>query len=386
VTHGPIPVTPDDYRRVARTRLPGFLFDYVDGGANDEQTMRLNLEDLARVRLRQRVLKNVENVDTATRVADQPCSMPLVLAPVGMAGMYARRGEVQAARAADEAGIPFTLSTLGICSIEEVQARSRAPVWFQLYMLRDREAVSRLLERSWLAGCRTLVFTVDLPVAGVRHRDYRHGLQSTGLGASLIRGRQVAMRPGWAWDVGLKGRPLGFANLSDRVPNPRDLNAFKRWLDSQFDPRVTWDDIAWVRDRWNGRLLLKGILEVEDGEAAARVGADGIVVSNHGGRQLDSVSSSVSRLPAMVHAVGSRVEILMDGGVRSGVDVFKAVALGAKAAMIGRPWIWALAAGGHSALRSSLETFVNEFRIAMALAGVTSVRDIDSSVLDRSGR
>ena len=378
-----IPVTPNDYRQVAKRRLPAFMFDYVDGGANDEQTMALNVQDLAGIRLRQRVLRDVDHVDTQTVLAGRPCAMPLALAPIGMAGLYARRGEVQGVKAALAAGVPFTLSTLSICAIAEVQAASSAPIWFQLYMMRDRAAVSGLMARAWQAGCRTLFMTVDLAVAGVRHRDFRHGLETQGLSAAWMRGREILARPAWVWDVGLHGRPHCFGNLADRVPNPDDLNAFKRWLDTQFDPRVTWDDIKWVRDHWQGHLYLKGILDVEDGELAAQVGADGIVVSNHGGRQLDSVCSSAAKLPALAAAVGDRLDILMDGGVRSGVDVFKALALGAKGVLIGRPWVWALAAGGQAAVQASLATFLRELRVTMALTGVTAIRDINTQHLDR---
>lgn len=373
---GLLPVTPDDYRAVAHQRLPRFIFDYIDGGANDERTMARNVDDFASITLRQRVLRNVDGVDTQASMAGQPCAMPLALAPVGMAGMFARRGEVQASRAALNAGVPFTLSTVGICSLEEVQAATRQPFWFQLYMLRDRQAVSQLLTRAWQAGCRTLLFTVDLAVAGVRHRDHRNGLEATGLTAGWLRARQLVTRSSWLWDVGLRGRPHCFGNLSDRVPDPENLKAFKQWLDAQFDPGVTWDDIRWIRDQWQGRLYIKGILDPEDAELAASVGADGLVVSNHGGRQLDAVSSSVAMLPAIAQAVGHRMDVWLDGGVRSGVDVFKALALGAQGVLIGRPWVWALAAGGQEGVEACLKTFQQELRVAMALAGVTRIQDI----------
>ncbi len=353
------------------------MFDYIDGGANDEVTLELNVRDFSRIRIRQRVLTNVDHVETGTVLAGHVCAMPLALAPVGMAGLYARRGEVQAARAAQASGVPFTLSTVGICSLEEIQAATSVPFWFQLYMIRDRKVVQRLMQRAWNAGCRVLLFTVDLPLAGMRHRDTRHGLMSGGRFSSLRQGIQLAARPGWIWDVGLKGRPHAFGNLVDCIPDPTDLEAFKRWIDAQFDPRVTWDDIKWIRDIWKGPLFLKGIQEVQDGYLAATVGVDGIVVSNHGGRQLDSVSSSISKLPDIADAVGEKLQILMDGGVRSGVDVFKAVALGARGVLIGRPWAWALAAGGSNSVKDSLSTFHKEFRVAMALAGVTRVHDIN---------
>lgn len=376
-----IPVTPADHRELARTRLPRFIFDYIDGGANDEQTLARNVEDFAAIRIRQRVLCNVDQVDTRTQLAGQDCAMPLALAPIGMAGMFARRGEVLAARAAASQCVPFTLSTVGICPLEEVRAGCGAPFWFQLYMLRDREAVAELLRRAWQAGCRTLLFTVDLAVAGMRHRDVRNGLEAEGLEAVWRRGRQIVARPGWIWDVGLRGRPHRFGNLADRVPDPDNLKAFKHWLDAQFDPRVTWDDLRWIRDQWQGRLILKGILDEEDAVQARRVGADGLIVSNHGGRQLDGVSSGIASLPAVVRAVGPDMEVWMDGGVRSGVDVFKALALGARGVLIGRPWVWALAAGGEAAVARSLATFQRELQVAMALAGVTRVQDIGPAQL-----
>jgi L-lactate dehydrogenase (cytochrome) len=239
-----------------------------------------------------------------------------------------------------------------------------------------------LLARAGHVGCRTLLFTVDLPVAGLRHRDTRQGLMDGGLYSRLARGCQILSRPAWVWDVGVRGKPHRFGNLADRVPNPDDLDAFKRWLDAQFDPRTSWDDIRWLRDTWQGTLLLKGVQEVEDGEQAACLGVDGLVVSNHGGRQLDSVASSIRKLPAMVDAVGHRLDVFMDGGVRSGIDVFKAVALGAKGVLIGRPWAWALAAQGQGGVQALLSTFANEFRVAMALTGVNTVAEIGRAHLD----
>lgn len=377
-----VPVTPADFRLRAAARLPHFIFDYIDGGANDEVTLGLNVQDFSRIRIRQRVLNNVDQVETGTLLAGHACTLPMALAPVGMAGLYARRGEVQAAQAAQAAGVPFTLSTVGICPIEEIRAATRVPFWFQLYMIRDRDVVRKLMQRAWEAGCRVLLFTVDLPLAGMRHRDTRHGLMAGHPLSALRQGLQLAARPRWVWDVGLRGKPHSFGNLVDCIPDPTDLDAFKRWIDAQFDPRVTWDDIKWIRDAWKGQLFLKGIQEVPDGYLAATVGVDGIVVSNHGGRQLDSVSSSISKVADMVDAVGDRLQVLMDGGVRSGLDVFKAIALGARGVLIGRPWAWALAAGGREAVKDSLATFHKEFRVAMALAGVNRVRDINRGHLE----
>jgi len=377
------PATAADYRRLAQARLPGFLFDYIDGGATDEHTLAANVAHWAEVTVRQRVLVNVDQVDTSTQILGQTCSVPLALAPVGLAGMMARRGEVQAVRAAQAAGVPYTLSTVGICSVDEVAAAARTPFWFQLYMLRDRGIVRALLERAWAAGCRTLVFTVDLPLPGMRHRDTRNGMSSTGLRPTLLRAQQVLSHPGWLWDVAIRGKPHSFGSLSTQVPDAQDLNAFKDWVDAQFDPSVTWDDIAWLRGLWKGTLVLKGILDADDARTAVRVGADGIVVSNHGGRQLDGVASTVTKLPSIVQAVGAQITVLVDGGVRSGVDVFRALALGARGVLIGRPWIWALAAEGEAGLKTLLERWQRELHLAMTLAGVTRIADINETHLDR---
>ena len=377
------PATADDYREKARARLPRFLFDYLDGGAADEQTLRANETDWAKIHLRQRVLVNVDQVDTTATLAGQACSMPVVLAPLGLAGMMARRGEVQAVRAANAAGIPFTLSTVGICPVEEVQAAATEAAWFQLYMIRDRPRIKALLEKAWTAGCRTLVFTVDLPLPGMRHRDFRNGLSSTGPRSRVLKIQQLLSRPGWLWNVALRGGPLSFGNLTDAMPDAGDLDAFKDWIDTQFDPTVTWEDIEWIRNHWQGKLLLKGILDVEDARQAVQVGADGIVVSNHGGRQLDGVASGAGKLPDIVAAVGSQTEILVDGGVRSGTDVFRALALGAKGLMIGRPWAWALAGGGEAGLTRLLTSWQQELRLAMTLTGVTRIADIGTDQLDR---
>jgi len=377
-----LPATALDYRRRAQQRLPRFLFDYIDGGANDELTLAANLADFGKIRLKQRVLRDVSRIDTATTLAAEPVSMPVVLAPIGLAGMMARRAEAQAVRVANGACLPFTLSTVGICSLAEVQAAAGKPFWFQLYMIRDRTAVKSLLERALAAGCSTLVFTVDLPVAGMRHRDTRNGMLTGSLRGKLVKVRQLATRPGWIADVALGGKPHTFGSLAGLVPNASNLNSFKAWIDAQFDPSVTWIDIEWLRANWPGKLLLKGILEVDDALAAAAVGVDGVIVSNHGGRQLDSVASTISKLPAIANAVGDRLEVYMDGGVRSGVDVFKAIALGARGVLIGRPWIWAMAGAGASGLQDLLATFKRELEVAMSLTGVTRVSDIRQELID----
>jgi len=283
-TYRIVPATALDYRRLAERKLPRFLFDYVDGGANDESTLASNVADFQKILVQQRVLRDVTNIDTSTLLAGEKASMPLALAPIGMAGLMARRGETQAVRAANAAGVPFTLSTVGICPLVEVAAAASKPFWFQLYMMRDRGAVKDLLERAMSAGCRTLVFTVDLPVPGMRHRDVRNGMLAKSLKARLAKAWQMSCRPSWICGVALRGRPHGFGNLADRVPDPNNFDAFRAWLDEQFDTSVTWKDIEWLRSIWKGTLLLKGILNVEDGISAANAGADGIVVSNHGGR------------------------------------------------------------------------------------------------------
>jgi len=379
-----VPATPVDYRRLAEARLPRFLFDYIDGGANDERTLASNVDDFARVLIKQQVLRNVDNLDTSTQILGSPASMPVVLAPIGMAGLFGRRGEVQGVRAANAAGVPFTLSTVGICPLDEVRTAASAPFWFQLYMIRDRGVIRELLERAMANGCDTLVFTVDLPMPGMRHRDTRNGMLDSGLRGKLGKAWQLGTRPGWVWNVGVKGKPHSFGNLAHVVPDPTDLTAFSDWINRQFDTSVTWKDIEWLRGIWKGKLLLKGIQEVGDARSAVDVGADGLIVSNHGGRQLDSVASSISKLPAIAGAVGEQLEILMDGGVRSGVDVFKALALGARGVLIGRPWVWALAGAGEQGVQSLLATFKRELEIAMALSGVTRIADISRDNTDHS--
>ena len=380
-----LPASASDYRERARRRLPRFLFDYVDGGAGEESSLTANRQALAALHLRQRVLVDVDAVTTDTRLLGEPTSMPVVLAPVGLGGLMARRGEVQAVRAAEGAGIPFALSTVGVCGLEEVRAASQRPFWFQLYMLRDRGVVEALLQRAWDAGCRTLVFTVDLPIPGVRHRDIRNGMDATGLRSTLLRLSQVLARPGWIWNVALHGKPLRFGCLTEQVPDGRNLNAFKQWVDAQFDASITWHDIEWLRQRWQGRLLLKGILDTADANQAAAVGADGLVVSNHGGRQLDGVAGSLTKLPAIAQAVGDRLEVLVDGGIRSGTDIFKALACGARGVMLGRPWVWALAADGETGLRDYLALLQRELRLAMMLTGTTRIDQINSTHLDKQG-
>lgn len=377
-----LPVTVDDYRELARGRLPRFLFDYLDGGAGTEQTLAVNTMDWARLRLRQRALIDVGGIDTSTQLFGASLALPVAFAPIGLAGMMARRGEVQAVRAANAIGIPFTLSTVGLCGIDEVATAAHAPFWFQLYMLRDRGVANALLDRAWAAGCRTLMFTIDLPMPGPRHRDIRNGLAVPGRRAKLLRTRQLLARPGWIWDVAMRGGPLRLGSLGEHVPAARDLDAFRQWVDQQFDPTVTWADIVWLRQRWRGTLLLKGILDADDARASIDAGADGIVVSNHGGRQLDGAASTASKLPAIVNAVGASTQVLVDGGIRSGIDVFRALALGARGVLIGRPWVYALAAGGEPGVRALLSCWQRELATTMALTGVTRIDAIGPQQLD----
>ena len=376
------PATALDYRRLAEKKLPRFLFDYIDGGANDEITLAANVSDFQQIGLRQQVMRDVSALDTSSTLAGESVGLPLALAPIGMAGLFGRRGEVQALRAANQFLVPFTLSTVGICPLEELRAASSQPFWFQLYMIRDRGLIRELLLRAQENGCTTLVFTVDLAVTGMRHRDTRNGIMSNSLKNSLAKAWQIGSRPGWVWDVGVMGKPHHFGNLARVIPDPSDQAAFRRWIGSQFDPSVTWKDIEWLRDLWPGKLLIKGVQEVNDARASADVGADGLIVSNHGGRQLDGVASSIAKLPAIAEAVGERLEVLMDGGVRSGLDIFKALALGAKGVLIGRPWVWAMAGGGEAGLRDLLGTYKRELEVAMALTGVNRIAEITPAQLE----
>ena len=377
-----IPISTEDYRRRARLRLPRFLFDYIDGGANDEATMAENIRAFGRFDLRQRVMRDVSEIDLSTTLLGQPARFPMALAPVGMAGMMRRRGETLGARAAARAGIPFATSTVGICPVEEVQSASPQPFWFQLYMLRDREFVLELLGRAKVAGCETLVFTVDLAVPGLRLRDFRNGMLGGGLVGKLSYAAALATSPLWLYDVAIKGRPHSFGNLSGRVSGAGSLTEYKAFVDSQFDPSVTWKDIAWLREQWAGKLLIKGVMEPEDAVSAADVGADGVIVSNHGGRQLDGIAASVSKLPHVVDAIGERAEVLLDGGVRSGIDVLKALALGARGVLIGRPWVFAMAARGEEGIVELLSVFEQEINAAMALTGVTRLDQVTRDMLE----
>lgn len=380
----PVPASVSDYRLLAERRLPRAFFDYIDGGAYNELTLAANRNDLDALRLHQRVLRGAANIDTSTAVLGERLAQPVILAPIGLAGLYARRGEVQAARAAHAAGVPFCLSTVSICSIEEVSAAGTAPFWFQLYVIRDRGYAKELLARAQAAGSRTLVFTVDLPVFATRYRDVRNGMT----GGATLAGRlaklwDILRHAGWLLDVPVGGKPLTFGNLAQAVPSAKSLEAMKVWVDAQFDPAITWRDLGWLREHWNGNIVIKGVLDVDDARAAADIGASGVVVSNHGGRQLDGAPSSVSVLPRVVDAVGDRLDVLMDGGIRSGQDVAKALALGAKAVMLGRPWAYGLAARGERGVAEVLAILKRELEVTMALLGAERIDRIGAGALDR---
>jgi L-lactate dehydrogenase (cytochrome) len=371
-----------DHRELARRRLPRQLFDYIDGGAYEESTLRANESDLAAIGLRQRVLRDVSDITVSTTVLGRELTMPVLLAPVGLAGMFARRAEVQAARAAERFGVPFCESTVSICSIDEVAAATTAPFWYQLYVMRDRSYAEGLMAQAAAAGCDALVLTVDFPVVGERYRDTRNGMTVPvdALGR-VVKGVDLVRHVGWLRDVAIGGKPLTFGNLERAVPGATTPEAFKTWVDSQFDPSVTWDDLAWVREHWSGKVVLKGVLDPEDARRAVDEGVDAVVVSNHGGRQLDDTTSTVRALPAVVDAVAGRTEVLVDGGIRSGLDVVKMLALGARACLIGRPWAWAVAGGGEAGVTQVLETIHQELLVAMALCGATDVTTLEPSVL-----
>lgn len=377
------PASVSDYRELARRRLPQLMFDYVDGGSFDEATLNANRADLQKIPLKQKVLRDVSALDTSVSLFGQKLSLPIVLAPVGFAGMMARRAEVQAAKAAEKAGIPFTLSTVGICPIEEVRRATSQPFWFQLYMMRDRGVVKEIISRAAAANCGALVFTVDLPVLGTRYRDIRNGM---GVQLPLLSRLRMAAnfvsKPGWMHDVGVRGRPLTFGNLAGVVKGANSLGALLHWTTTALDPSVTWKDLEWVRSIWKGPLILKGVLGEADAREAVATGADGIVVSNHGGRQLDAAKSSISVLPRIAETVGDKTTVLMDGGIRSGQDVTRALALGAKACMIGRAWVYGVAAKGEAGVGAVLETMKRELRTSMALVGAPRIDAINRSVVD----
>lgn len=374
---------PTDYRAAARRRLPPFLFHYIDGGAGAEDTLARNVADLAAVALRQRVLRDMSELDLSTRLFGERLSMPVALGPVGLTGMYARRGEVQAAQAAAARGIAYTLSTVSVCAIEEVAPAVDRPIWFQLYVLRDRGFMRNALERAKAAGCTTLVFTVDMPVPGSRYRDAHSGM--SGPWAAWRRYAQAVAHPRWAWDVGLFGRPHDLGNVSRYLGKPTGLEDYIGWLAANFDPSIAWRDLEWIREFWDGPMVVKGILEPGDARDAVKFGADGIVVSNHGGRQLDGTVSTARALPAIADAVKGEIAILADSGIRTGMDVLRMLALGADAVLLGRAYVYALAAAGRRGVEHVLELIDRELRVAMTLTGTRSIAGVDRGILADPG-
>ncbi|MDH1901475.1 FMN-dependent L-lactate dehydrogenase LldD [Comamonas aquatica] len=372
-----------DYRAAAQKRLPPFLFHYIDGGAYAEKTLARNVSDLADVALRQRVLKDMSQLDTSIELFGEKLAIPTVLAPVGLTGMYARRGEVQAATAACQKGIPFTMSSVSVCPIEEVAPKLNRPMWFQLYVLKDRGFMKNALERAQAAGVSTLVFTVDMPVPGARYRDAHSGM--SGPNAAMRRYLQSVTHPQWALDVGLLGRPHTLGNISTYLGKNVSLEDYMGYLGANFDPSISWKDLEWIRDAWKGPMVIKGILDPEDARDAVRFGADGIIVSNHGGRQLDGVLSSARALPAIADAVKGQIKILVDSGIRNGLDIVRMLALGADCTMIGRAFIYALAAEGGAGVTNLLNLLEKEMRVAMTLTSVKRVSEITGDLLVQGG-
>ena len=369
----------EDLRVVAECRVPRMFYDYCDSGSWTEGTYRANEADFHGIKLRQRVAVNMEGRSTATTMAGQQASMPVCIAPVGLTGMQHADGEIHAARAAEKFGIPFTLSTMSICSIEDIAENTSAPFWFQLYMMRDREAMARMIQRAKDAKCSALVLTLDLQVIGQRHKDIKNGLTAPPR-PTLANIVNLMTKPRWC--LGLLGtKRRTFRNLVGHVKGVSDMNSLAAWTNEQFDPRLSWEDVRWVKQQWGGKLILKGIMEVEDAVLAVQNGADAIVVSNHGGRQLDGAPSSIRALPAIVDAVGDRIEVWMDGGIRSGQVVLKAWALGARGTMIGRAMVYGLGAFGEAGVTKALQIIHKELDVSMAFCGHTNIQNVDRSIL-----
>lgn len=372
-----------DYREGAKKTLPPFLFHYIDGGAYAEHTLKANVDDLAKIALRQRVLKNMSDLDTKIELWGEAMNMPIALSPVGLTGMYARRGEVQAALGAQKMGVPFTMSTVSVCPIEEVAPKLNRAMWFQLYVLKDRGFMKNVLERAKAHGVKTLVFTVDMPTPGARYRDAHSGM--SGPNAEIRRMIQAATHIKWAFDVGLFGTPHDLGNVSKYLGKATGLKDYIGWLGNNFDPSISWQDLEWIRDFWDGPMIIKGILDKEDAKDAVKFGADGIVVSNHGGRQLDGVLSSAKALPAIADAVKGQIKILVDSGIRNGLDVVRMLAMGADCTMLGRAYIYALATHGQKGVENLLSLFEKEMKVAMVLTGSKNIASITKESLVREG-
>lgn len=368
-----------DLRAMAKRRVARAIFDYVDSGSYDEVTLHANCNDLAALRLRQRVMVDVSSRNLASTMLGQRVSMPVGLAPTGLTGIMHGDGEILAARAAERAGVPFCLSTMSICSIEDVRDAVTQPFWFQLYVMRDRAFSQSLIERAIAANCSALVLTLDLQIQGQRHRDIKNGL-AVPPRLTLANALDIATKPSWAWGV-MMGKRKSFGNLETQLAKAGNLKTLSEWIAGQFDPSLNWNDVAWVRRLWPGKLILKGVLNVDDARHAADSGADAIVVSNHGGRQLDGAPSSIAALPSIAAAVGDRVEIMFDGGIRSGQDVLRALALGAKSCLIGRAFLYGLGALGEAGVTATLDIIRKELDVAMALTGTRDVRDVTGDVL-----
>jgi L-lactate dehydrogenase (cytochrome) len=369
----------EDLRQLARRKVPRAFFDYAEAGSYSQETLHANRRDLERVKLRQRVLVDVSQRDLATTIIGEKAALPLALAPIGLCGMQHGDGEILACRAAQAAGIPFTLSTMSICAIEDVAQAVGKPFWFQLYVMKDRGFIRALIERAAAARCSALVLTLDLQVLGQRHCDIRNGMTvppRIKLGNIL----DIVMKPAWALSI-LRGKRKTFGNLAGHVRGMENVNSLAQWTADQFDPALSWKDVEWVRGLWPGKLVLKGVLDVEDARIAAQTGASALVVSNHGGRQLDGAPSSISALPKVADAVGDRIEVMFDGGIRSGQDVLRALAHGARACMIGRSYIYGLGAGGEAGVARAIEILAKELDVTMALCGVRNVSAIDRSVI-----
>jgi len=369
----------EDLRQTAHRRVPKAFIDYAEAGSYAEQTLRANRADLEALKLRQRVLVDVAQRELGTTLLGEQINLPIALAPIGLCGMQHGDGEILAARAAQAAGIPYTLSTMSICSIEDVAEATGKPFWFQLYVMKDRGFMRDLIQRAIAAKCSALVLTIDLQILGQRHRDIKNGM-TVPLRVTPRNVIDVATKPGWAFSI-LKGKRKTFGNISGRVKGMEGVNSLAQWTAQQFDPSLNWKDLEWIREAWPGKLILKGILDTDDAKLAMQTGAQAIVVSNHGGRQLDGAPSSISVLPRIVDAVGHQTEVMFDGGIRSGQDVLRALALGARACMIGRAFIYGLGAGGEAGVAKAIDIIGKELDVSMALTGTRRVQDIGPQVI-----